>query len=136
MSVEWEGLSELLAALRSLPADLAVEAGHIVEASVNAAGVAVRAGYVGTGVPALADKVTTSLERTQYGAVGIVRSGSPWAWIFEIGAQARHTALGANRGTIPPGHLFVPAVMRERRRMYDELKAMMERHGLEVSGDA
>jgi hypothetical protein len=39
-------------------------------------------------------------------------------------------------GRMPPGNIFIPAVVRRRREMYEQLKAMLTRHGLEVSGNA
>ncbi len=137
MSLAWDGLEELKAQLRSLAGDLAGEAAHIIEGSTNAAALSIKQGYPDrTGD--LRDHVDASLERTEFGAVGTVRNTSPLAWIFENGTQARHTAIGANRGAMPPGHVFIPRAAAERRRMYEDLKDMMARHpiGLEVSGDA
>lgn len=137
MSVEWDGLDELRQALRDCPGEFATEGGNIVEAATNAAVVAIKAGYGDKAE--LRDKTSGTVERNRYGALGTVRSASPLAWIFENGTQVRHTALGANRGAIqPPGHVVVPVAQRERRRMREDLKAMVEGHklGFEVVGDA
>ncbi len=140
MSVEWDGLEEFKAQLRSLPSDLAGEAGHIVEASVNAAETAIKAGYDGR--KELVDHVSSDIVETAFGAEGIVRNTSKLAWIYENGTQARHyiTRRGVTHltGSMPPGHVFIPNAQRERRRMYEELKDMIARHPLapEVSGDA
>lgn len=131
----WAGLTELREALRRLPEDLTGEASHLVEASTNAAAVAIKGGYPArTGN--LRDHVSTEFSRTGLSVVGRVKSTSPHAYIFENGTQARHTAIGANRGAMPPGHVFLPAVIRERRRMYADLTDLLERHGLLVTGDA
>lgn len=132
--VVWEGLEELKAQLRQLPADLAAEASSIVlDAAQGAKTDMVYPRRTGN----LADHVTVStVSAGTFGAAAIVRNTSPHAAIYENGTQARHTALGANRGSMPPGHVFVPAVMRNRRRMYERLKALLVSHGLVVSGDA
>ena len=70
----------------------------------------------------------------QYGTAVIVKNTAKHAWLFENGSQARHTDIGANRGSMPPGHVFVPAVRRARRGMYIDLGEMLEREGLHVSG--
>jgi len=136
--VRWAGLEELREALRNLPADLAGEAGHIVEGAANGAGVDLRAAYqerARTGHLA-AGVTVTHYEKGRFSAGAIVKNRAKHAWLFENGTQARHTDLGANRGAMPPGHVFVPIVMRARRGMYEALKVMLERHGLKVSGDA
>ncbi len=135
VSFTFDGLAELREELRRLPAELTGEAGHIIEAATNAATHEIKAGYpVRTGE--LRDHVEGSVVTSGFAVVGTVRNTSPLAYIFENGTQARHTALGADRGVMPPGHVFIPAIARERRRMYEDLKDLLVRHGLEVSGDA
>lgn len=133
----WEGMDELRAAMRKIAdGGLSGEAGHIVEGSTNAAVTAIKAGYSSHRRSGnLNDGVSSTLSSDRNGAAGIVRSSSPHAWIFENGTQARHSALGANRGSMPPGHVFVPAVVKERKRMYIDLKALVERAGFEVSDE-
>jgi len=130
---KWEGLEELRAALRTLPADLAGEAYHIVDGTVNAAAGEIKAGYP---PGELQDKLDWDTTTDGFGVRGIIQNTSPIAWLFEHGTQARHTALGLNRGAAPAAHVFVPAIVRQRLKMYDALKAMLERHGLVVSGEA
>ena len=66
-----------------------------------------------------------------------VKNVAPHANIFENGTQARHTRIGANRGSMPPGHVFVPRIVRARHRLTQELKDMVARTtGAQVSGDA
>lgn len=130
----WQGLEELKAQLRALPSELAAEASEIVLSSAQGAKNDMqyprRTGN-------LADHVTVSTVAVgQFGAGAIVKNTSPHAAIYENGTQARHTAIGANRGSMPPGHVFVPAVVRRRRQMYERLKALLVAHGLAVTGDA
>lgn len=137
-SIKWDGLDEFKKALRNMPSDLAGEAGHIVEGTANAAAVEIKRGYAShrrTGK--LQSGVTvTHFDKGKFSAGAIVKNTAPHAHLFETGTQARHTAIGANRGSMPPGHVFVPAVVKHRRKMYAELKAMLVRFGLLVSGDA
>lgn len=127
-----EGLAELLDDLRNLPAALTTEGGHIVEARANGATVAIKTGYpVRAGD--LRNKTTVEHTRSRFGARSIIRNTSPHAVPFEIGTQARHTALGANRGSMPANPLFSQTIQRERRAMYGELRDLLTRHGLQVS---
>ena len=49
--------------------------------------------------------------------------------------MARHTALGANRGAMPPGHTFIRIDVEERRAMYeDDFAPCSSRPGLTVDG--
>ena len=131
----FEGLSELREALHALPAALTGEASHIVQAAANGATATIKAAYpVRTG--RLRDGVGVSLEQGPFSTSAIVKNTSKLAFIFENGSQARHTSIGANRGSMPPGHVFVPEVIRKRRQMYEQLKDLLVRHGLGVSGDA
>lgn len=130
----WPGLEELKAALRDLPSELAGEGGHLVEARGNAAVVTIKAGYPArTGD--LRDHVEVEHTQSAFGARSVIRNTSKHAEEFEFGTRARHTSLGANRGTMPANHLFTQTIMRERRGMYDDLRDLLVRHGLQVTGD-
>lgn len=147
MSVEWTGMEELKEALRHLPADLTAEAGHIIEGAGNAAAATIKAGYPVLATPQgpksnagrpgeLRDKlVVEKVSAGQFGAAVVVKNTSKLAHLFENGTQARHSAFG-NRGAMPANHLFLSTVIRRRRQMVVDLKAMVERKGLTVSGDA
>lgn len=133
--IVFDGLAELKVALQNLPADLAREAGFIVYANADEAAREVKAAYPSrTGN--LRARVSVKKERGQFGASATVRNTAKHAHLFENGTQARHTALGANRGSMPPGHVFVPVMIRRRRVMYQVLKDLLVKHGLLVSGDA
>lgn len=136
MSSVFEGLDELRAELRALPDELSEEGGDIVVAATNDAADAVFNGYPEGPTGHLRGGVRFKVSRSKGGASGEVKSTAQHAWMFENGTQARHTDLGANRGSMPARHVFIPAVMRVRRRMYEELKALVMRKGLEVTDDA
>jgi hypothetical protein len=78
--------------------------------------------------------VVEKVERTRFFAGRRIVSKSPLAFIYENGTQVRHTELGYNRGRMPPAHVFVPAMIRHRKRMYELLREMLKRKGLKVTG--
>ncbi len=130
-----EGLDELLSALRRLPQDLADDGAGVVAATTNEAARSIVDGYP-TVSGNLKDGVTAQVQRSGFGVIGTVRSRAKHAQIFEVGTASRQTALGYNRGAMPPGNVFVPVMIRRRKRMYELLKAIVAKQGLEVSGDA
>lgn len=142
MSVQWTNLDEFKDALRQLPADLTAEAAHIMEDHANGAAVAVRQSYSAHIVTGrlLKGVFVTPFWKGKYTPGLIVKSVAKHAWLFDNGSQARHWASGKSTGTMwgktPPTHVFGRTVMRFRRRMYDQLKDLLVRHGLLVSGEA
>lgn len=134
---QFDGLAELRAALRALPSELVGEGSNIVLGEGNAAAFEIKSGYAAHRRSGnLQDRVDVIQERSQFVAGVLVRNTSPHAVIFENGTQIRHDAKGRNRGAMPPGHVFVPVMIRRRRRMYGLLGNLLTRHGLQVSGDA
>jgi hypothetical protein len=132
--MNWKGLAELQEALRNLPATLASEANGIV---LDSAKTAISEMRYPTGVK---DELNKSLTvevaaSGPFGAKAIAKNTSKLAVIFERGSMVRHTALGWNRGRMPAGNIFIPAVLRNRARMYERLKALLVEQGLKVSGD-
>ena len=145
MSLTWSGLDALKAELRDLPESLAVEGGHEVEGAANGAAATVQGIYGQHAVTgALRDAVTVTHERSAFMARSKVKVNHPLAWLFDNGSMGRHyvTASGVEHrtgamwGKTPPTHVFVVTAIQARRRMYDRLKAMLVRHGAQVSGDA
>lgn len=135
-TVIWNGLKELQDELRQLPEACTGEAGKLIEGTVNGVAVAIKGAYpVRTGN--LRDHLVIK-PLTKHGLVvgAAVTNTAKHANIFENGTQARHTSLGANRGSMPPGHVFVPRIVRARRVLTEQLKEMVARHGATVSGDA
>lgn len=134
--VRWDGLDEYRELLRTLPETLANESANLVEGAANAAAFDIRSAYpVRTGN--LQKGVTvTVLNRGRTATGRIVKNNAPHAWLFEVGSQARHTSLGANRGSMPPGHVFIPRVIKWRRRLYEQIKELLRLKGATVTGDA
>jgi len=130
----WDGLEELRQELRNLPPELQAEGGEIIVDSAESAADEIREAYpVRTGN--LKARVRVKKTANSVSTTVVVSNTAKHAYIFENGTEARHTDLGANRGSMPPGHVFIPAVMKHRRRMYDRLKDLIARKGLEVSGE-
>lgn len=135
--VVFDGLAELREALRNLPSELAGAATRIVQDAGNRAAGDVRAAYAAHRRSGnLQDNVHVQHQWSGLAVTTTIQSTARHANLFEMGTQARHTAIGANRGSMPPAHAFVPPVIKARRRMYEELKTKLEEEGLVVSGDA
>lgn len=136
----FDGLEQLKADLRRLPDELKAEASQIVEGAANDASAEIKSGYhVRTGN--LRDHIyVTHQDAGRFSAGAIVKNTAKHAWLYDNGSQARHRASGASTGTMwghtPPTHLFVKTVIKFRRRMYAQLKDLLTRKGLTVSGDA
>jgi hypothetical protein len=132
--MKWDGLAELYKQLETLPATLTGEAAHIVEGVANAAALDIRSAYpVHSGN--LRDSVfVTHFDKGRYSAGAQVKATAPHAWIFENGTAARayYTKAGVRHvtGAMPPGHVFVPIVMKHRRLMYSQFAALLERNGI------
>jgi hypothetical protein len=136
-SVTWDGLDELKARLRALPAELTGEAAHVIQATANRAEADMRAAYSEHVRSGELRDALKQLERdtpTEYGYAITMINTSPVAWIFENGTQARHRGLRST-GAMPAGHVFLPAMIRNRRPMYEQLKGVLVRAGLGVTGD-
>ena len=134
--VELQGLAELRAALRQLPADLAREAGAIVTAHAEEAGRAVREGYPEGPTGNLRHRVTVDAQQAGlFSAAAIVRSRAPHAQLWERGTKARRTDRGWNRGRMPQppaGERAIPKFSRARAKMRAALIDLVRRAGFEV----
>lgn len=139
-TLRWDGLDELRLALRNMPQDLTAEAAHIVEGAANGAEVDIRAEYNQVTGNLRDGLRQTHFEDSKFSVGVLLKSTSPHAWLWDNGSEARHWASGKSTGTMwgktPPQHTFVRTVVRARRRMYEQLQQMLERHGLTVTGDA
>jgi len=134
--VQWEGLDELRAQLRALPAELTQEASGIVTEAARRAKQDIQTSYPErTGNLRKGVSIGAATRVGRFGAGVVLKNNSKHAWLYENGTQARHTAIGANHESMPPGHIFLPIVIRQRRAMYVKLKELLVRHGLVVTGD-
>lgn len=134
--VVWQGLEEYRTVLRALPEELRGETDHYVEDAANSAAVDIRSAY-----PARTGNLSDGVEVFEkpagpFGTARVVINRAPHAVIFEHGTQARHTKLGAFRGSMPPGHVFIPRVIKWRQRFIEQVKDLLQRHGAVVIDDA
>lgn len=128
------GLDELKAQLRQLPAELAAEGGHLVEARGNRATHTIKAGYPSRAGD-LRAKTEVTHTKTRFGARSVIRSASTHAALFESGSQTvRVTSTGISRGRMPANHLFTQTMMRERRALDGDFVDLLTRNGLTVTG--
>jgi hypothetical protein len=134
-----EGLTELSDQLAALPAALQERARFLTMFYATRAMNRIREEYparTGDGNKSLRNKLKVKTEESTFTASAIVVNTSPLAALFEFGTMARHTALGANRGAMPPGHTFIRIDVEERRAMYEAFRALLVEAGLTVTGDA
>jgi hypothetical protein len=141
VTLHWDGLAEFKVDLEQLPESLAVDADAIVDAAANGAVSDIKKGYPRRS-GSLQDHVFVSrLDKGKFTSARLVKNTAPLAFIFERGTRARHYftkqkgVLHAT-GMMPPGNVFIPAVIKRRRAMNVQLKALLERHGLVVLGEA
>ena len=135
-TMRWDGLKEFREELRKLPEACRGEAAKVVEGEVNAAYVTVKRVYEAhrhTGN--LSNKLAIAPLKVQGQMVTglILKSGSPLAWLFDNGTQARHytTVNGVKHltGRMPGFHVFGRTVSFTRRKIRARLIEMVKRHG-------
>jgi hypothetical protein len=135
-TMRWDGLREFREELRQLPEACRGEAAKVVEGEVNAAYVTVKrvyeahrfTGFLSSKLAIQPLKVSGAL------TTGLVlKSGSPLAWLFDNGTQARHyiTVNGVTHqtGRMPGFHVFGRTVAFTRRKIRGLLIEMVRRHG-------
>jgi len=132
------GIAEERRAIQALPRTLAARTqAEAADPIAEAAAADIRASYPRrTGELAEAVEVQAVEERSAVAAAARVVNTHPLASVFEHGSQARHTALGANRGSMPPGNVFIPGMQRARRQFWPVVAEIMQGEGLRVTGDA
>jgi hypothetical protein len=131
---QWTGFQALVDQFATLARDLTTEAAPEVETAAQSAKSAIYSGYptrTGDLKNHLAVVLHTDATRTE----AVVINTSPHAAVFERGSQARHTAIGANRGSMPANPLFSATMMRWRRGLYTgPIPRVLETMGLTVHG--
>jgi hypothetical protein len=130
----WDGLETLQQALKALPAELIGEGRKLVEGYGNGTAVAIRSAYPWHSGNLRQHVTLTVTAEGPFGINATIKNTAKHGWIFENGTQARYTKKGSPRGRMPPGKVFVPIMMRARARLYRDLAALLERHGLKVTG--
>lgn len=135
--VELQGISELRAALRALPDDLAEEAGAIVVDHATEAKRETEQGYPNGSTGNLRRGVTLSVQKNAFGTTATVKSNAKHVHIFERGTVRRQTRRGANRGRMPQARTsqqMIPKAIQIRARMRQALIELVKRAGFQVTG--
>lgn len=134
-----EGLDAFQAALKALPQEFHDEGMAVVKATTEAAAAEMRAAYPERdyGAPGKRGNLRKGVKvdfPSMSILVGIARSTSPHAHLYEFGTQERTTAHGAHRGSVRPHPVTVPIARKRRNQMVDSLVALVKAKGFEVSG--
>jgi len=133
---QWKGIAELVQQFKGLAFDLTAASEPDVIAVANAAKNIIYNGYPRrTGNLRKGLSVVISRQGTRTRAT--IRNSAPHALLFERGTQARHTKLGADRGSMPPNHIFTATVERAQRELLNgPLPKVIEQFGMKVTGSA
>lgn len=133
----WDGLNELKAQLREMPVELRDDASEIVDGTGEAAKADVIEAYAN--VTGNLDRgVRLEKEQSPFGSIAVLMSNARHAYLYEFGTKPRYTGAGSYKGVMPAKDkpTFISIAVRHRREMYRKLVALLERAGLQVSGDA
>ena len=132
----WNGMAEYKEELRQLPAECTGEAAKVVEAGATGAYQTIRAVYAAhhfTGTLEKQLRISPLKINGQFVTGLVLTSGSPLAWLFEHGSQARHydTANGVKHltGKMPPTPIFNSTVGKTKRAIVQQLKDIVLRRG-------
>ncbi len=113
------------------------QAGQIVEDTARETGAQTASHYPLGPTGNLRNRVRVDINQPTPGRViGIVRSQSPIAGIFEKGTKDRTTRKGWSRGRMPAAsedEAMIPRVVRARRRMTGLLIDLVRKAGFEVN---
>ena len=128
-----DGLPEQIAEMTTLPQDLTQATQPILDGAAQSVAADIQGAYPRrTGRLAAGVQVAPARTGDTVAAARIVNT-APHAAIFEHGTAARHTALGANRGMMPAGNVFIPRMIRVRRELGRDVAAVMTAKGLTVT---
>lgn len=127
--IEFTGLEELRAALKQLPEELAREADDIIDNRTELALSEIIQRY-----PRRTGNLRKGVRKKKIRDGWQLRNTAAHSHLFERGTQARHTKIGAHRGAMPPGNVFVPVAIKHRRLMEQELIDLLVRKGFGVTG--
>jgi len=140
-----EGLAAFKGDFKSLSMTLTIEAEEELKPIANAARDEMYNAYpVYTGN--LRKGLRISWKKSPTHVTAKIENKAPHATIFEIGvAETRHYSgtdklgrhyMNASRGMMPPGKIFIPRMIKYRRKFYALVRDIMVRRGLIVTGEA
>lgn len=139
-SVVWSGLDEYREQLRQLPEACLGEARKAIEGEANASYVTIASVYEAHRFTGTLRRLLTLSPLTLKGQLTtglVLKSGSPLAWLFDHGSEARHWKRnGKYVGRMPATFIFTRTVGRARRRLTEQFIALLFRHGAsKVTGE-
>ncbi len=120
----FNGMDQLIRDLEELPEALKGETAKILEGAANGMAAAVRQQY-----PFKTGNLVRHVVIVRDDPLRVrVRNTAKHAHLYEYGTVRRQTnSTGANRGTMPARPVFVPAAVRHRKRMLEDLQGMLRR---------
>lgn len=132
-SLTLNGVEELKAALRNLPAHLAQEAGGIVTGRAESAAAKIRSRYGRKTGDLIRGVKVERVVVSGAGAIARVKSTGRLAYIYENGTQVtRRWSNGKSTGIMPASHTVAQVAVEERRGMVEDLIGLVEREGFTV----
>jgi len=140
--LKFDGLDELVVALRNVPERLADQASDIVIRHAEVAETRLKQIYPPSRNPSgrkrhitLREGVKLDVDINPFGTIAILRSTSPLAHLWEFGTKNRVTQADWKRGAGPPHHGqgVITIASDERHRMNMELVQLLIREGFQIT---
>lgn len=124
MAEGFTGMAALIAGLERLPTQLEHEASIHINNAADTMAAEIRNEY-----PEVTGNLRKGVKVIRVNAfVAQVKNTARHAEIYERGTVRRFTAdTGANRGTMPAGNVFIPAAIKARAHMDEQLIKAVER---------
>ena len=117
----FHGMSALLEGLRRMPDAIEAEASHHIHAAADTMAAEVINEYA-----EVTGKLRAGIRVRRDNAFrATVRSTARHAFIYERGTTARMWATGKSTGTMPKANVFIPAAIKARAQMIEQLKRVV-----------
>jgi hypothetical protein len=130
MTIEFDGLKELIEQLTRAPEAIRQEGMEIVRDEATSAATEAALRYP-TRADTIARRIRVEFPSSQI-LYALVKSAAPHSHLYEFGTkEKRKTSKGWNRGIMPGlnPQIIVPVMERHRLQMYERLKDMLRRMG-------
>ena len=118
----FDGLIEMIDDLRRMPTEIEKAASWHVQEAAETMASEVRGEY-----PTVTGHLERGIKVTRVNAFrAVVRSTARHAYIYERGTVARRWASGKGTGKMPAANVFIPAAIKARRHMTEQLVRVVE----------
>lgn len=122
MADAFHGMSALLEGLRRMPSKIEAEAAWHVENAAETMAAEVRNEY-----PEVSGALERGIKVVHENAFrAVVKSTSKHAMLYERGTVERMRASGGSTGKMPPANVFIPAAIKARAHMVEQLINVVE----------